>query len=195
MSELYRVLRVYVNFFQPSLKLLSKERNGAKVSKKYDTAKIPHQRVMLVKTVNQEIKDALNEQYERLDPVALLEELKKLQSKLFEYAWCDSDTLETADPLAILNNSLVLPVAQGQPNNIRNSNRELTSEKVELYHYRHTKKTDRNKKPRDWKTRKDPFEQVWDELKLKLELSPEKTAKALLDGLINKYPDKYNVSA
>jgi len=33
LSELYRVLRVYVNFFQPSLKLLSKERNGAEVSK------------------------------------------------------------------------------------------------------------------------------------------------------------------
>jgi hypothetical protein len=33
LSELYRVLRVYVNFFQPSLKLLSKERNGARVSK------------------------------------------------------------------------------------------------------------------------------------------------------------------
>ena len=86
LSELYRVLRVYVNFFQPSLKLLSKERNGAKVSKKYHTAKTPHQRVIMVKTVSQGIKDALNEQYERLDPVVLLEELKTLQSKLFKYA-------------------------------------------------------------------------------------------------------------
>jgi IS30 family transposase len=33
LSELYRVIRVYINFFQPSLKLLSKERNGARVSK------------------------------------------------------------------------------------------------------------------------------------------------------------------
>jgi hypothetical protein len=82
LSELYRVLRVFVNFFQQSLKLLSKERNGAKVSKKYHTAKTPH-RVIMVKTVSQGIKDALNEQYERLDPVALLEELKTLQSKLF----------------------------------------------------------------------------------------------------------------
>jgi hypothetical protein len=40
----------------------------------------------MVKTVSQGIKDALNEQYERLDPVALLEELKTLQSKLFKYA-------------------------------------------------------------------------------------------------------------
>lgn len=191
LSELYRVLRVYVNFFQPSLKLLSKERDGAKVSKKYDTAKTPHQRVMMVTTVSQEIKDALNEQYECLDPVALLEELKKLQSKLFEYAWCGSGTLETADPLAILNDLLVLPEPRGPSSNINNSSLELASEKVELDHYRHTKKTDSNKRPRDWKTRKDHFEQVWDELKLKLELNPEVTAKSLLDGLIIKYPAEY----
>jgi hypothetical protein len=52
LSELYCVLRVYVNFFQSSLKLLSKERDGAKVSKKYDTAKTPHQRVMMVTAVS-----------------------------------------------------------------------------------------------------------------------------------------------
>jgi hypothetical protein len=32
-AKLYKVLRMYVNFFQPSLKLLKKERIGAKVSK------------------------------------------------------------------------------------------------------------------------------------------------------------------
>ena len=192
LSELYRVLRVYVNFFQPSLKLLSKERNGAKVSKKYHTAKTPHQRVLMVKTVSQGIKDVLNEQYERLDPVALLEELKSLQSKLFEYAWRGNETLETADPLAILNKSFALSVPQGASSNIDNSSWGLASENVALDHYRHTKKTNINKKSRDWKTRKDPFEQVWDEIKLKLELTPEMTAKALLNGLIVKYPTEYN---
>jgi len=33
LAKLYKVLRMYVNFFQPSLKLLKKERIGAKVSK------------------------------------------------------------------------------------------------------------------------------------------------------------------
>jgi hypothetical protein len=192
LSELYRILRVYVNFFQPSLKLLSKERNGAKVSKIYDTAKTPHQRVLMVKTLSPGIKDALNEQYEQLDPVALLEELKRLQSQLFEYAWCGSDALETIDPLARLNNSLALPELHESSNNINDISRELISEKVELSHYRHTKKTNSNKRPRDWKTRKDPFEQAWDEIKLKLELNPEMTAKALLDGLIIKYPAEFN---
>jgi hypothetical protein len=185
---------VYVNFFQPSLKLQSKERNGAKVSKKYDIAKTPHQRVMMVKTVNQKIKSALSEQYERLDPVALLEELKKLQSTLFDYAWLGSGRLETADPLAMLNNLLVLPEPKKSPNNILNRSRDLTSEKVVLSHYRHTKKGNNPKRPRDWKTREDPFEKVWDEIKLKLELNPEVTAKGLLDGLIVKYPAEFKCS-
>jgi len=149
---------------------------------------------MMVQTVNQEIKDALNEQYDRLDPVALLEELKKLQSKLFEYAWCGSDTLETPDPLARLNNLIALPEPKESSNNSNNSSRDLASKKVALYHYRHTKKTNSNKRPRNWKTRKDPFEQVWDEIKLKLELNPEKTAKALLNGLIVKYPADFKFS-
>jgi hypothetical protein len=148
----------------------------------------------MVKTVSQGIKDTLNEQYERLDPVALLEEMKTLQSKLFKYAWSGSETLETADPLAILNKSFALSEPQRPSSNIDNSSRGLASKNVALDHYRYTKKTNINKKPRDWKTRKDPFEQVWDEIKLKLqlELTPEMTAKALLNSLIVKYPAEYN---
>jgi hypothetical protein len=79
LSELYCVLRLYVNFFQPSLKLLSKERRGGKVTKKYDTAKTPHQRAIIAENIDHRIKDSLNEQYHRLDPVDLLAKLEKLQ--------------------------------------------------------------------------------------------------------------------
>ena len=41
LTRLYKVMRLYVNFFQPSLKLLSKERSGARVTKKYSKAKTP----------------------------------------------------------------------------------------------------------------------------------------------------------
>ena len=43
LSELYATLRLYVNFFQPALKLISKKREGAKVTKKYDKAKTPNE--------------------------------------------------------------------------------------------------------------------------------------------------------
>ena len=191
LSEMYRVLRVYVNFFQPSLKLISKTRDGAKVSKKYDTAKTPHQRVIMAKTVDQKIKDTLDAQYERLDPVTLLEKLEKLQSKLFEYAWSKNGINEKIESSTVPIKRIDLPEPKKTSSDIKNRDQDLASEKSKLYHYKHTRKTDKNKRPRDWRTRKDPFERVWDEIKLKLELNPEQTAKTLLNGLIVKYPDAF----
>ncbi len=43
--QLYELLRLYVNFFQPIRKLVSKERVGAKVIKRYDEAATPYQRL------------------------------------------------------------------------------------------------------------------------------------------------------
>jgi hypothetical protein len=83
LSEIYCVLRLYVNFFQPSLKLLSKTRCGARVTKKYDTAKTPHRRAITMENIDHRIKDALNEQYDRLDPVDLLANQYLLISSLF----------------------------------------------------------------------------------------------------------------
>ncbi|MFL5652991.1 MAG: hypothetical protein ACJ8CB_02260 [Ktedonobacteraceae bacterium] len=47
LTELYRVLRLYVNCFQPSMKLQSKQREGKKVRCVYDSAKTPLQRLLL----------------------------------------------------------------------------------------------------------------------------------------------------
>ena len=41
LSALYEPLRLYINFFQPVMVLVSKERNGAKVKRRYDQAKTP----------------------------------------------------------------------------------------------------------------------------------------------------------
>jgi len=46
-NDLYRGdLRLYKNFFQPVMKLISKERIGGSVKRKYDTPKTPYQRLM-----------------------------------------------------------------------------------------------------------------------------------------------------
>jgi hypothetical protein len=52
----------------------------------------------------------LDEQYERLDPVVLLEKLEELQSKLFEYAWSNNDIKKTPEPLAMPTNLIELLV-------------------------------------------------------------------------------------
>jgi hypothetical protein len=46
--------------------------------------------------------------------------------------------------------------------------------------------------PRDWKTRSDPFEEVWDEILCpQLEKAPGLSAITLLELLQEKYPEKY----
>ena len=46
LNELYRWVRLYVNFFMPSQKLREKGREGSRVWKRYDPAKTPYQRVL-----------------------------------------------------------------------------------------------------------------------------------------------------
>jgi hypothetical protein len=47
LESIYKDLRLYINFFQPVLKLIGKERIGNKVIRRYDVAKTPYQRVMV----------------------------------------------------------------------------------------------------------------------------------------------------
>jgi hypothetical protein len=71
-NDLYdNELRLYLNFFQPSLKLVSKERFGAKVRRKYNGAKTPYQRVLECPEVEEHKKAELRLLYETLDPVKL----------------------------------------------------------------------------------------------------------------------------
>jgi hypothetical protein len=44
--SIYEPLRLYINFFQPSMKLLAKERLGARVKKRYDKARTPYRRAL-----------------------------------------------------------------------------------------------------------------------------------------------------
>jgi hypothetical protein len=83
LEALYQVLRLYVNFFQPVQKLISKERVGARVRKRYDTAKTPYQRVLESEHVSAHSKQRLREQYASLNPAALLRQIEALQQELW----------------------------------------------------------------------------------------------------------------
>lgn len=84
--NLYRALRLYVNFFQPSCKLLEKTRIGSRVKKKYDAARTPYQRLLESGHLKKERKTKLIEHFESLDPVLLLEQIGILQDKLLASA-------------------------------------------------------------------------------------------------------------
>jgi len=86
LNELYEKLDLYTNFFQPSMKLQSKERHGARVKKKYDAARTPYQRLLDSSFIPEEIKKQLRAQYRLLNPAQLKRQLEKLQQKLMATA-------------------------------------------------------------------------------------------------------------
>lgn len=81
-AAIYADLRLYVNYFLPSVKLLAKERNGAKVAKRYDTAATPHQRLVALKALDEEQAARLEEEYLQLNPAALRRRLTDNEKKL-----------------------------------------------------------------------------------------------------------------
>lgn len=70
-EAIYADLHFYTNFFQPTLKLLFKKRQGSKVYKKHDKAQTPHQRVMQSPDVDKKAKLKLHQTYLTLNPAEL----------------------------------------------------------------------------------------------------------------------------
>lgn len=71
LEAIHSDLHAYVNFFQPVQKLVDKHRNGAKIYKRYDQAKTPHQRVMASALVSLQGKLRLHHKYQQLNPAQL----------------------------------------------------------------------------------------------------------------------------
>ena len=72
LNRVYNLLRLYVNFFQPVMKLVSKTRHGAKVHKVYDTAQTPYQRLLKSDVLTETKRQELAATYHGLNPVLLL---------------------------------------------------------------------------------------------------------------------------
>jgi hypothetical protein len=86
MTELYRALRLYVNCFQPSMKLHAKRRDGSKVHRTYESAQTPMQRVLTAGVLTPAQQQALQEITAALDPVRLLQQLDQIQKALWRHA-------------------------------------------------------------------------------------------------------------
>jgi hypothetical protein len=86
LNDLYARLRLMTNFFIPQAKLIAKTRTGAKVTKKYDTAATPYQRVLARPDIDQQVKDRLTAQYQGLNPAALRREMNALNDQLLAIA-------------------------------------------------------------------------------------------------------------
>jgi hypothetical protein len=77
LNRLYELLRHYVNFFQPVMKLVSKTRHGAKVHKVYDKARTPYQRLLEAGVLTETKQQELAATYHGLNPVLLLKQINE----------------------------------------------------------------------------------------------------------------------
>ena len=84
MSTQPKRLRLYVNFFQPVLKLVEKRRVDNKVRKQYDTTRTHFQRALEPPDVSEEDKERLHQIYSILNPVALRQRNDENLEKLWK---------------------------------------------------------------------------------------------------------------
>jgi hypothetical protein len=86
LTELSRALRLFVNCFQPSMKLLSKQRDGKKVRRVYDAARTPLQRLLQSGALPAQKQQELTEVAQALDPIRLFQQVEQLQQAIFRCA-------------------------------------------------------------------------------------------------------------
>lgn len=90
-------LRLYKNFFQPVIKLISKERRGGRIHRKYDAAITPYQRIMKSQDIPKRIKEELKTIYELLNPAQLKRDIDLNLEQLYKVYQAKSKS-EVIDP-------------------------------------------------------------------------------------------------
>jgi Integrase core domain len=170
LARLYQSVRLFVNYFQPSMKLRSKTRVGAKVKKTYHKPATPCARLLAHAAVPESIKERLRAQQSQLDPLDLLQRIRESQAAL---AALSSGELGSGPE--------------------RESLEQFLAGLAELWRQGEARPTHRTSapQPRTWRTRQDPFEKVWPEILLWLQDDPDASAKSLLERLEQKYPGQF----
>jgi len=171
--RLARVARLYVNFFQPSFKLREKVREGGKVRKHYFPPATPCERLLGDARVNDEAKDRLRATLTELDPVVLLRDLRTAQAEVAAHQGLGNvePTDETTEDVDLFLAQFPMLWKMGE---VRPTHRV------------------RPRKTRTWRTRIDPFEDVWPEIRSWLEAEPDLTGKRLFDRLEKEYPGQHS---
>ena len=171
LAHLHQISRLYVNCFQPSFKLLEKVRHGAKVKRIYDHPATPCERLLRHAAIDVVSKDGLRSTRRQLDPLELLHGIREGQAALAALTLKDS----AADALGKKTLDQFLA---GLPQLWRSGEARPT----------HSSNTST---ARYWRTRKDPFEEVWIDILGWLERDPDATAKALFLRLQREHPGAF----
>jgi hypothetical protein len=100
LNRVYDLLRIWTNFWQPSLKLVAKERDDTtgKTRKKYDAAQTPYRRLLASGVLDDAQRQALAETFAACGPAALrrrlaaaVHQLERLQQRSNELSELEYD--------------------------------------------------------------------------------------------------------
>lgn len=97
LNDLYRGdFRLYKNFFQPVMKLASKEREKGHVRRRYDKPQTPYHRLLASDQVTEATKIALTEVYDSLNPAELKRRIDAKLKLLYQVYAAKHPTAEPA---------------------------------------------------------------------------------------------------
>jgi hypothetical protein len=82
LNQIYAVLRLYKNFFLPTIKLKSKTRVNGRIQRRYHAPQTPYQRLMKSRQIDRKTKQQLRDIYESLNPGELHRQLMALRQQL-----------------------------------------------------------------------------------------------------------------
>lgn len=82
LNQIWELDRVFTNYLLPQQKLVSKTRVGAKVSKKHDQPKTPHQRAITHENMRKRPIISMNAAFKRIKPAALERQVLDLTGRL-----------------------------------------------------------------------------------------------------------------
>lgn len=161
LGRLYRAARLFVNHFQPSAKIVAKHRQGSRVRREYDEPRTPLHRLLARADVGDDVKDRLRQLHDTLDPIELLREIRNAQAELASLADATA-VVEHHDDVKVFLEAL-----------------------PEKWHRGEVRPTHRSspRPSRTWRTREDPFAEVWPEVKGWLLAEPDVPAVELLRRL------------
>jgi hypothetical protein len=166
LSALYRVARLYINFFQPSVKLISKTREGGHINKKYEKAKTPYKRVLELASITNKKKAELKKLFISLDPVFLLNELERFQIEFWNTALKQTELIKSG---TVADTNIPTP---------NPSKTKLKAKKL-------------NQTIPHRPGRKSNLDEVWNEVCEELKRAPYLTSTEIMQMLNKRYPGKF----
>jgi hypothetical protein len=180
LREIYRALRLVVNCFQPSLKLLAKAPRGEQVRLVYDVAQTPVQRLLASGVLSVTRQRELSRRIEQIDPLALSEQLDVLRHALLRgiHTTAADGTVEFVLPLLLF--SLVacpsgpLPVSEEGPAQAGHGEGSVSRDEIVNW-------------PRPTY---DPFVCAWEEILALVQAHPECKSTQILQEIGHQTPER-----